>query len=296
MRVIILGVSGLIGHKLLNELSGSFELFGTLHRSKIQYGNIPLFSGRNVVENIDVNEFDVLEEVLHAVNPDVIINSVGITKRKEEVNNIEEVILTNSVFPHKLANWAKSNKKRVIHFSTDCVFDGKTGNYSETSPTTAEDLYGKTKALGEINYDHSLTIRSSFIGQELFGKTELLEWFLAQNGKQVRGFTKTFYSGVSTIFMAQTIKKIILNFPKLSGLYNLAPENPISKYELLCLAASAFNMHIDIIPDKEHIHNPTLDGSRLRTDLNLIVPSWKEMLTEIASQRSYYENLFEKHN
>jgi len=291
MRVLILGVSGLIGHKIFQELSSSFEVFGTLHKSKELYGNIPLFSGQNVIENIDVSEFEILKGVLYAINPDVILNCVGITKRKLDINNTSEILTINSVFPHQLANWAKINQKRVIHFSTDCVFDGEIGNYKETSLTTAEDVYGRTKALGEINYKHTLTIRSSFIGQELFGKTELLDWFLSQNEKQIKGFRNTLYSGVSTIFMARVVKNIISNHPNLSGLYQLAPEKPISKYDLLCIAKEAFNVKVEIIPEDEHVHLPTLNGSKLRYEMNLIVPSWQEMMNELSSNRGFYLDL-----
>ncbi len=291
MRIHILGVSGLIGHKLLQELSANYEVFGTLHKSKIQYGNLSLFSGNNIIENIDVSEFETVKSVLNEVKPDVVLNCAGITKRKVNVNSPLEALIVNSVFPHQLANWAKINHKRVIHFSTDCVFDGKIGNYNETSLTTAEDTYGKTKALGELNYDHTLTIRSSFIGQELFDRTELLEWFLAQNGKQIKGFKNTFYSGVSTIFMAHVIKKIISNFPNLSGLYNLAPDEPISKYELLCIAKEEFGVNVDIVSDEQHIHLPTLDASKLKREINLSVPSWKEMMRELATNKGFYSNL-----
>jgi dTDP-4-dehydrorhamnose reductase len=291
MRILILGVSGLIGHKLLQELSTDFEVFGVLHKSKNQYSNCPLFSGKNIIENINVTEFEILKGVLYAINPDVILNCAGITKRKVEINNMIVALSTNSVFPHQLANWAKINQKRIIHFSTDCVFNGKIGNYTETSLTTAEDVYGRTKAFGEINYSHSLTLRSSFIGQELFGKTELLEWFLAQDGKQIKGFTKTLYSGVSTIFMACVVRNIILNFPNLSGLYNLSPDEPISKYGLLCLAREAFNVNVDIIPDDKHVHCPTLDATKLKKEIKLIVPSWQEMMSELASNKGIYSNL-----
>jgi dTDP-4-dehydrorhamnose reductase len=283
MRVIILGVSGLIGHILLQELIPDFEVFGTLHKSKKQYGNLTLFSGSNIIENIDVTEFEILQGVLFAVNPDVILNCVGITKRKISFKNHLEVITTNSVFPHKLAIWAKAHKKRVIHFSTDCVFDGKIGNYSEQSLTTAEDIYGRTKALGEINYSNTLTIRSSFVGQELFDKTELLDWFLTQNGKQIKGFKNTFYSGVSTLFMASVVKNIIMNYPNLCGLYQLALDSPISKYDLLCLAREAFGVNVDIIPNYEHDHRPTLNGSKLKRKMKLSIPSWKEMMQELAA-------------
>ena len=199
-----------------------------------------------------------------------------------------KVIKINALFPHQLANWAKVNNKRVIHFSTDCVFNGSTGNYTENSLTTAEDVYGRTKALGEINYSHTLTIRSSFIGQELFGKTELLDWFLNQEGKRINGFTNTLYSGVSTNFMTHIVKTIILNAPKLSGLYQLAPEKPISKYELLCIAKRAFEVNIEITPENKQVHTPTLNGSKLKDKIKIKVPSWKEMMNDLALNKNFY--------
>ena len=291
MRILILGVSGLIGHRLLQELSKDFEVFGTLHKHKNNYGNLPLFADKNVIENIDVAEFEILKGVFQALNPDVILNCVGITKRKIDTSSPLLPISINSIFPHRLAKWAIENKKRVIHFSTDCVFDGQEGNYTEESLTTAEDIYGRTKALGEINYKSTLTIRSSFIGQELFDKTELLDWFLSQKEKQIKGFKNTLYSGVSTIFMARFVKNIILNFPNLNGIYQLATDKPISKYELLNLAKEAFRIEIEIKPDSLHVHRPTLDTTKLKKATSVIVPSWKEMMNELALNKAFYSNL-----
>ena len=288
MRIIILGASGLIGHKLLQKLSNDFDVYATLHRSKESYGLMPLFSGQNIIDEVDVSDFENVSAILHSVNPNVILNCIGITPRKDEINNLYKVIKINSLFPHQLANWAKVNNKRVIHFSTDCVFNGSTGNYTENSLTTAEDVYGRTKALGEINYSHTLTIRSSFIGQELFGKTELLDWFLNQEGKRINGFTNTLYSGVSTNFMTYVVKTIILNAPELSGLYQLAPDKPISKYELLCIAKRAFDVNIEIIPENKHVHTPTLNGSKLKDNIKINVPSWREMMKDLAFNKGFY--------
>jgi dTDP-4-dehydrorhamnose reductase len=290
MKILILGVSGLIGHKLLQEFSESFEVFGTLHRTKKYYGDADLFSGQNIIQDINVLEFEKLKGVIEAINPDFIVNCVGITKRKIDSNNIVEPLKINSVFPHELAMLGLKLNKRIIHFSTDCVFNGRDGNYTEESLTTAEDVYGRTKALGELKYKNTLTIRSSFIGQELFGKTELLDWFLSQNGKQVKGFRKTYYSGVSTIFMARVVKKILINYPNLSGLYQLAPEKPISKYDLLCIARDTFKVKIDIIPEDEHVHLPTLDGSKLKSEIDIVVPPWTEMMNELSACKNYYSN------
>lgn len=291
MRILILGVSGLIGHKLLKNLSTPFEVFGTLHKSKIQYGALPLFSSDNIIANIDVSQFEILKGVFYTIKPDVILNCVGITKRKINPDNQLETLIINSVFPHQLAKWAQENNTRIIHFSTDCVFNGKTGNYNEESYTTAEDFYGQTKALGEINYNHSLTIRSSFVGQELFDRTELLDWLLSQNGRKITGYKNTLYSGVSTNFIVKVITDIILHFPQLSGLYQLATEQPISKFDLLCIAIKEFNLNIEIMPDLKHFHTPTLDGKLLKEKMNLEIPSWDQMMKELAADRNFYLEL-----
>ncbi len=290
MKIFILGVSGLIGHNILREFDKNFEVFGILNKSKKKYGNLDLFAGENIFDNVNVKDFEILKNILFTVNPDVILNCIGITRRKIEQTNPLEAIQVNSVFPHQLADWAKFHHKRLIHFSTDCVFDGKVGNYSEKSLTTAEDLYGRTKALGEINYPHTLTIRSSFIGQELFGKTELLEWFLSQDGKQIKGFTNTLYSGVSTLYMVRIVKEIIQYYPKLNGLYQLATNTPISKYDLLCIANKAFQLNVDIIPDGKQKHYPTLNASKLGKIINLKVPSWEDMMLELAAIKTIYQN------
>ena len=285
MRILVLGSSGLIGHTVVRELKSFFDIFGTLHKSKHQYKN-SMFLDKMYVDNVDVNNFELLKEVIVGLHPEVILNCTGITRRKITSDNILEVISVNSCFPHRLAILARDLNIRIIHFSTDCVFDGKHGNYTESSLTTAEDLYGRTKALGEIMYRNTLTIRSSFIGQELFDKTELLEWFLAQKGKHIKGYKNTLYSGVSTIYMAKVVKEIILYHKELNGLYNLAPENPISKYDLLCIARDAFGIDVKIIPDEIHHHRPTLNSAKLRGAINIKVPNWEEMMEELAKHGS----------
>jgi dTDP-4-dehydrorhamnose reductase len=167
------------------------------------------------------------------------------------------------------------------------VFDGSIGNYDEESDTTGIDAYGKTKALGEIRYPHSLTIRSSFIGRELDGKTELLEWFLAQENQTIRGFTKAFYSGVSTTEMCRVVGDIIESHPDLGGLYTLAMPEPISKYDLLCIARDAFDMNVTIQADDSFEIKPTLNGDKLRQAIGVQLPSWPVMMKQIANDPLY---------
>jgi dTDP-4-dehydrorhamnose reductase len=288
VRILILGCSGLIGHKLLLKLSERFDnVYGLMRKDKKELNIFPQLDLSRIIDHVDVNNIVHFEGVLHAVNPDVILNCIGITKRKIEKEFPLNPIFTNAYFPHHLANWAKHRGKRIIHFSTDCVFNGEIGNYDEFSLTTGEDVYGKTKALGEIRYHHTLTIRSSFIGKEIADFTELLEWFLAQKKKQIKGFTKAMYSGVSTTFMAKIIGDIIDKFPEMNGLYNLATPEPITKYDLLCLARESFNIDVDILPDESFSTMPTLNGNKLREKMNLTIPSWRQMMDQLAAEKYY---------
>lgn len=283
-RIVILGASGLIGHKLFERLSTRFDdVYGVLHRDRAAFDQYDLFDSPKIVDRVNADEFEKLTGVLHCLRPDVVLNCIGITKRRPEIKDPLTAIEVNSMFPHRLAQWAGAHGKRIIHFSTDCVFDGTAGPYDEQSCTTGPDEYGQTKALGEIRYEHCLTIRSSFIGRELDVFSELLEWFLAQKGKTIRGFTDAWYSGVSTIFMSNVVGDIIEKHPELNGLMQLAPVEPVSKYDLLCHAREAFNLNVEIIPDDTFTKKPTLDGSRLAAAMNLTVPSWPEMMAELAA-------------
>jgi len=288
MKIVILGASGLIGHKLFQTMQAAgHKTYGILHGKKSDFSGIELLQSDSIIESVEVMDFDKLHGILHAIQPDVVLNCIGITKRKEAVNDPIQALGVNSLFPHRLANLAQEMNFRVIHFSTDCVFNGELGNYNEESDTTGEDAYGKTKALGEIRYPHTLTVRSSFIGRELSGKTELLEWLISENGNTIKGFTQAWYSGVSTIFMAKTVLDIIENYPNISGLHQLSTPEPISKYDLLCLARDAYKLDIEIIPDSSFGIKPTLDGRKLRKAMNLNVPSWQEMMNELAADTLY---------
>lgn len=291
MRILILGCSGLIGHKLLLKLSERFnDVTGLMRKDITELNILSHLKTTKIIDHVDVGNLPHFEGILHAVNPDVVLNCIGITKRKIIKKFPLQPIFTNAYFPHYLSNWANDHKKRVIHFSTDCVFDGKIGNYDESSLTTGEDVYGKTKALGEIRYKHTLTIRSSFIGREIADFTELLEWFLAQKNKQIKGFTNAMYSGISTTYMSKVIGDIISDHPGLNGLYNLGMPEPISKYNLLCFAREAFNIDVDILKDPGFSTMPTLNGNKLSGIMNLAIPTWKEMMNELANEE-YYNNI-----
>ena len=289
VSIVVLGASGLIGHKLVLKLRERFDdVHALLHRSG---GSVP---GAILLEpytdSVDVKQFDQVVGALRALGATTVLNCAGITKRKPAINDLQQAIEVNALFPHRLAQWAGESGVRVIHFSTDCVFDGTSGPYADDAVTTPLDTYGRTKALGEIRYDHSLTIRSSFIGRELYDGTELLDWFLAQAGGSIRGFSKAFYSGVSTTVMSRVVGDIIEHHPELNGLYQLSAEQPISKYDLLVAAREAFAVDVEIADDPSFETRPTLDGSRLRAAMSIDIPSWPDMLAQLASESYYEEN------
>ena len=295
-RIVILGASGLIGHKLYEVLKPRFKtVIPVLHSSRERFKQSGLFEGSDTIEHVDVCDFEHTAGVLHALRPDIVLSCAGITKRRPEVEDAVTAITVNSLFPQKLAIWAKANDARVIHFSTDCVFNGKKASaeppYNEDSPTNGEDAYGRTKALGEIRDDHNLTIRSSFIGRELSVHSELIDWFLAQEGHSIKGFTNAMYSGVTTPVMARIVGDIIEHHPSLAGLWQLGNPVPINKYDLLCKAREAFGIDVEISPDDRPAPNAILDGAKLHDQINPDIPSWDEMLNELAKDTSCYTNI-----
>ena len=285
MKVVILGADGLIGHKLLQTISDKYpETLGTIRSDAPDR----IIKPYKLAKNIDATRFSDVCKTIDDFKADVVFNCIGITKRKIEIRDMELAVYVNALFPHKLANWAHAKKIRVIHFSTDCVFDGTLGNYTEESNTTAVDTYGKTKALGEITNGTALTIRSSFIGHEIKGKTELLEWCKASRGCSVNGYTSAYYSGISTIEMSRIMLNIIENHHDLKGLYQLSSSENISKYDLVCMINKHLDLQLTVSKDQSVKTMPTLMGTKLSSQISLEIPTWDNMLSEIALEADSY--------
>lgn len=292
MRILILGGNGMIGHKMYQVLSNNYADTWVLFKKNIEQVSFSeIFNKHKVIDNFDLVQFDKLNTILDNLSPDVIINAAGITIRRGINENKYKSILVNSALPHLLDNWTNYNHKRLIHFSTDCVFSGKKGFYTESSLTDAEDTYGRTKALGEVISQNSLTLRGSMIGRELENKTELLEWFLNQNENTVKGFANVIYSGITTIRMANYVHKIIRDFPNMHGIYNVS-SNSITKYDLVNLFNSFFKKGTSIIPDSSYTSNKDLDSTKFYKDIGLIKPNWgdlvEELLVDCQSNLKYY--------
>lgn len=289
MRILILGVTGMLGHKLWQRLGARFpDTLGTMRARRGDFTACGLFETERVLDCIDAARFADVEAVLNRLRPDCIVNCIAVTKRREKALDPLTCIELNAALPHRLGEWAGRNGARVIHFSTDCVFDGRVGGYTEDNLTSAEDLYGRTKALGEVAGSACLTLRTSFIGREIAAGTELLEWFLAQRGKRIKGYRCAYYTGVSTLYMADLVADIIEHRPRLQGLYQVAAPS-IDKYALLGLAKSAYNVEIDIEPDDCVVMRRNLDGSRFERETGIRVPDWAHMMQALASDPTPYD-------
>jgi dTDP-4-dehydrorhamnose reductase len=182
---------------------------------------------------------------------------------------------------------------RVIHFSTDCVFSGKRGGYVEGDASDAEDLYGKTKFLGEVAAANALTLRTSIIGRELSQHQSLLDWFLSRNHGTVRGFRRVIYSGVTTNFLAELVASIIRDHPPLNGLHQVAAD-PISKYDLLCLLGEAYRLDVRIEPDDLEVSDRSMRCDRLREAIAYQCPPWPVLVRQLAEDSTPYEKWLDR--
>jgi len=283
----------MLGHKVFQTLSSHFPetkctIYGSLQDPF--YRSIPIFNSQSVIERIDALDFSSLHKTLAKEKPSYLINCIGIVKQRNEGKMAIPSITINSLFPHLLADWAATWGGRLIHFSTDCVFSGKKGNYFEADPSDAEDLYGKSKFLGEVsNAPNALTLRMSIIGRELSHFKSLLEWFLTQKGKQVKGFKKVIYSGVTTNYIAELVGKIISDHPKLSGLYQVtAPA--INKHDLLTCIRDAYKLDIEIVPEDSEISNRSMIGERFRKATGYKEPTWDELIDQLVKDPTPYSS------
>ncbi len=279
----------MVGHKLWQRLSLRFpETYTTIRRRREDYKGFGLFKSDKVIDGVDVTDFSLLQGVLKGVRAHVVLNCIGITKRHAAASNAISCLTLNALLPHYLADWGAANGVRVIHFSTDCVFDGRLGNYLDSSLTSADDLYGRTKALGEVSSQNALTLRFSFIGPELQDGTELLEWFRAQTGT-VKGFKGAIYSGFTTLELSRIVEKVLVEYPNAAGLYNVSSD-PISKFDLLTLIKEKMHLAVEIIPDETFRCDRSLNSARFRREFNYAPPTWEAMIGELSkdiAERTY---------
>jgi dTDP-4-dehydrorhamnose reductase len=281
MRILILGGDGMLGHQLFKSLSSRHDVRVTLRQRLSAYKDFNLFSAENAYEGIEVGSVDRLIDVLGEFQPEAVVNAVGIVKQRSTAKESIPSLEINSLFPHRLAGLCRAMGIRMVHMSTDCVFSGRRGSYQETDGSDAEDLYGRTKYLGEVYDSHCVTLRTSMIGRELSRKQGLLEWFLSQRGGSVQGFKNALFSGFTTLELSRIIEKILMEYPEKGGLYHVSSD-PISKFDLLTLIKRKMGLRIEIIPTEEPRLDRSLDSTRFRKNLNYTPRTWEEMIGELS--------------
>ena len=286
MRILILGADGMIGHKIAQSLE-DFELI-LASRKSISLKSIGIIKGKMVLHNLITDSLDLL---LDNTTPDIIINCAGITTRRGVEDNIVNTGLLNSELPHKLDSWANLNSKKLIHFSTDCVFSGNRGNYLDNDFADADDIYGKSKAMGEVDSPNTLTIRCSMIGRELYNFTELFEWLKKNKNKKIEGYSKVFYSGITTVRMGKILNQILKKNLNLSGIYNIS-STPISKFDLLVKLSNAFNLNVDVKQNINNKSNKVLISEKFTEITGVYPPNWDDLISEFKEDCEKYKSLY----
>jgi dTDP-4-dehydrorhamnose reductase len=289
MKVLITGGNGMLGHKLVQQLSAQFDVYATLRGSVPDVEPFGIFDRELIVENIDLADEQAIRRAVESVKPDVVINAAGVIKQRPSSKDVINTLFVNSILPHRLAALGQEFGFRTVVISTDCVFTGTKGNYSEADPADALDLYGRSKNLGEISGENCLTIRTSIIGRELQTGHSLVEWFLSNRGGRVKGFRNAIYSGFPTIVFADIISSLLLEHKDLSGTYHISSD-PIDKFTLLTLINDAYHVGVEIEPDDTFTIDRSLDSSRFRTETGFKPAPWKEMIDRMAADPTPYDS------
>jgi dTDP-4-dehydrorhamnose reductase len=277
----------MLGHRLWIELSRQHDVWATVRGGDSAVPALPGIDRARILGRVDVDDTDSLARAFGEARPELAINCIGLVKQRRAASDALLAIKINSLLPHRIADLCAAARCRLVHVSTDCVFSGRTGGYTEDSLPDAEDLYGRSKLLGEVAYPHTMTLRTSIVGRELAHRQGLAEWFLAQR-ECVKGYTRSFFSGVSTHEFARVVEQHVIPHPELSGLYHVSSSR-IAKYELLCLFKTAYGRPIGIEADELVECDRSLDSTRFRNASGYAPRSWPDMVQEMASDPYRYE-------
>lgn len=277
MRILVLGASGMLGNAMIRVLSekAGWQVHGSVRSEGAKRHFHPDIAGR-LLAGVDVEQHDSLVQAFARVRPDVVINCVGLVKQLAEAGDPLQAVPINTLLPHRLARLCELAGARLVHMSTDCVFSGDKGGYRESDPSDAKDLYGRSKFLGEVDYPHAVTLRTSIIGHELQSAHGLVGWFLSQQGS-CEGYTRAIFSGLPTVALARVIRDAVIPRPELHGVYHVAAQ-PISKYDLLKLVARVYGKQIEIVPDDKLAIDRSLNADRFRDATGYVAPGWPELI------------------
>lgn len=284
MRILVLGVSGMLGNAMFRVLAqgGLHEVYGSV-RSASAKNFFSRDLADNIITGIDVENADALARLFLHVRPDAVINCIGLVKQLAEADDPLSALPINALLPHRLARLCELVRARLVHISTDCVFSGRKGNYQETDEADAQDLYGRSKLIGEVEYPHTVTLRTSLIGHELDGSHGLIGWFLAQQGT-VKGFTRAIFSGLPSCELARVIRDQILPHTDLHGIYHVAAQ-PISKFDLLEIVNRAYGKGLKIEPDDYLKIDRSLNASRFLAATGYVAPAWPDLISQMHEFR-----------
>lgn len=280
MKILVLGASGMLGNAMLRTLAATdgLDVHGTARSANVLKQFDPAVSQR-ILTGVDVENTDALMALFAEIRPSVVINCIGLVKQLAQADDPLNALPINALLPHRLARLCNLVGARLVHISTDCVFNGRQGNYRESDPSNAEDLYGRSKLLGEVSYPHTITLRTSIIGHELGSAHGLVGWFLAQQGK-VRGYRRAIFSGLPTVELSRVVRDFVLPRPELTGLYHVATA-PIAKYDLLHLIRDAYGKEIEIAPDDGLVIDRSLNAERFQEATGYVAQSWPALVAQM---------------
>lgn len=279
----------MLGHKVVQHFSrAGIDVWWTIRGASDHpsWAPVPELSSERTIPHVDATDTARTEELVGTMRPDFVINCVGVIKQRDQSLDESLCMRLNARLPHLLAQWLRPFG-RLIQVSTDCVFRGDRGFYSERDAADAADLYGRSKALGEVRASNALVLRTSLIGRELQHHRSLVDWFLSQRGQSVKGFRRALWSGVTTIEFARVLERIVRSSLPMSGIYNLTSEC-ISKYGLLQLLKKHYRLDIEIVPDDDFERNLCLDGSLFAHTLGYRCPPLDAQIRELAKDPTPY--------
>lgn len=283
MKILVLGASGMLGNAMLRVMSAqeAWSVFGT-----VRGANPALHAAAPravLIPGIHADQPDSLLAAFAQARPDVVINCVGLVKQLSNAEDPLVAVPINTLLPHRLARICEVAGARLVHVSTDCVFSGKQGSYTELDQADAQDVYGRSKLLGEVDYPHAVTLRTSIIGHEMGSAHGLIDWFLSQQAR-VKGYTEAVFSGLPTCELARVVRDFVIPHASLRGVYHVAAE-PISKHDLLQIVNREYGKNLQIEPDDKVKINRSLDASRFREATGYVAPAWPDLIAQMREFR-----------
>lgn len=282
MSILVLGATGLLGNAIFRVLceSGDRSVFGTIRNAEARQFFIPELADQLLVVK-DLRDESQIIKLFDELRPSVVINCTSLSKEAQQ--NPMETMSVFSVFPRRLTHLCRLRQIRLVQISSDGVFSGNRGNYTEDDLPDAHDSYGIAKFLGEVDGPGVITLRTSIIGHEITSKNGLLEWFLSQDEK-CTGYSKVLFSGFPTVVLAKVIRNVVLPRPELEGVYHLAT-SPISKFNLLQLIAQRYGHSIRIGSDNKVERDLSLSAEKFTRATGYIAPAWPELIDTMHSYK-----------